>query len=118
MLQSLGFIIHLEKIYTKTYAKIKISRLCPKFQNYYSHLKRTHKKIIKLLETIIKKQYITLRELTQFLEKIVATYAVISGPLRFRAMETLKIPKLKENKLNFDAKIAVNEKSQGEIKWW
>ena len=76
-------------------------------------------KIIKLGEGIINRQYITIRELAQFIGNVVATFeAVLTGPLHFRDMETLKIAKLKKNKGKFDAKVTINEESKTEIKWW
>ena len=76
------------------------------------------KKIIKLGEGIINRQYITIRELAQFIGNVVATFeAVFTGPLHYRDMETLKTAKLKENKRKFDAKITINEESKTEIKW-
>ena len=74
-------------------------------------------KIIKLGEGIMNRQYITVRELVQFIGNVVATFeAVLTGPLHYRDMETLKITKLKENKAKFDAKIKINHESETEIK--
>ena len=76
-------------------------------------------KIIKLGEGIINRQYITIRELVQFIGNVVATFeAALTGPLPYRDMETVGITKLKENKGKFDAKIKINMESETEIKWW
>ena len=72
--------------------------------------------IMKLGEGIINRQYITIRELAQFIGNVVAP--VLTGPIYYRDMETLTIAKLKEYKGKFDAKITINEESKTEIKWW
>ena len=83
-------------------------------------LRETKKeKIIKLGEGIINRQYITIRELAQFIGNVVATFvAVLTGPLHYKDMETLKITKLEKNKGKFDANIKINKESETEIKWW
>ena len=74
-------------------------------------------KNIKLDEGIINRQYIRVRELAQFISNVVATFeAVLTGPLYYTDMKTLKITKLKENKAKFDAKIKINKESETEIK--
>ena len=86
------------KICATTHTKINISRICLEFQNYDSHSDRCEKrKKIKLGEGIINRQYITIRELAQFIGNVVATFdAILTGPLHYRDMETLKIVKLKK----------------------
>ena len=61
-------------------------------------LRETKKeKIIKLGEGIINRQYITIRELAQFIGNVVATFvAVLTGPLHYKDMETLKTTKLRK----------------------
>ena len=44
--------------------------------------------------------------------------AVLTGPLHYKDMETLKITKLEKNKGKFDANIKINKESETEIKWW
>ena len=58
-------------------------------------------KIIELDESIINRQYITIRELAQHIGNVLATFeAALTGPLHYRDMKTSKIIKLKENKKN------------------
>ena len=52
-------------------------------------------------ESIINRQYITIRELAQHIGNVLATFeAALTGPLHYRDMKTSKIIKLKENKKN------------------
>ena len=61
--------------------------------------KAKKEKLIKLGEGIINRYHITIREPAQFIGNVAATFeAVLSGPLHYRDMETLKITKLKKKK--------------------
>ena len=74
-------------------------------------------KKIKLGEGIINRQYITTRKLAQFIGNVVVPFeAVLTGPVHYRDMETLKITKLKENKGKFDAQITINEECKTDRK--
>ena len=118
LLQSLGFTIHPEKSVLKPIQKLKFLGFALNSKTITLTLTETKKeKIIKLGEGIINRQYITIRELAQFIGNVVATFeAVLAGPLHYRDMETLKITKLKESKGKFDAKIKSNKESESEIK--
>ena len=90
---------------------MNIFRICVEFQNYHSHSDRCQKRKNHKIKGkgIINRQYITIRELAQFIGNIVTTFeTVLTGPLHYKDMETLKTPKLKENKEKFDAKITIN----------
>ena len=66
------------------------------------------KEFIKLGEGIINRQHITIRELAQLIVDVVVTCkAVLTGPLYYRDMKTLKIAKLKKNKPKFNAIITI-----------
>ena len=120
LLQSLGFTIHPEKSVLKPTQKLTFLGFVLNSKTMTLTLTDAKKeKIIKLGEGIINRQYITIRELAQFIGNVVATFeAVLTGPLHYRDMETLKIAKLKQYKGKFDAKITINEESKTEIKWW
>ena len=120
LLQSIGFTIHSEKSVLKPTQKLTFLGFVLNSKTMTLTLTDAKKeKIIKLGEGIINRQYITITELVQFIGNVVATFeAVLTGPLHYRDMETLKIAKLKEYKGKFNAKITINEESKTEIKWW
>ena len=120
LLQSLGFTIHPEKSLLKSTQKLKFLGFVLNPKTMTLTLTDAKKeKIIRLDEGIMNRQYITIIELSQFIGNVVATFeAVLTGPLYYRDMETLKIAKLKEYKGKSDAKITINEGSKTEIKWW
>ena len=120
LLKSLGFTIHPEKSVLKPTKKLTFLGFALISKTMTLTLTDAKKeKNIKLGEGIVNRQYITIRELAQFIGNIVATFeAVLTGPLHYRDMETLKIAKLKQHEGKFDAKIKINEESKTEIKWW
>ena len=119
LLLSLGFTIHPEKSVLKPTQKLTYLGFALSSKTMTLNLADAKKeKNIKLGKGIINRQYITIRELAQFIGNVVATFeAILAGPLHYRDMETLKIAKLKEYKGKFDAKITINEESKTEIKW-
>ena len=120
LLQSLGFSIHSEKSVLKPTQKLTFLGVVLNSKTMTLTLADAEKeRIIKFGEGIINRQYITIRELAQFIGNVVATFeAVLTGPLHYRDMETLKIANLKEYKGKFEAKITINEESKTQIKWW
>ena len=120
LLQSLGFSIHPEKSVLKPTQKLTFLGVVLNSKTMTLTLADAEKeRIIKFGEGIINRQYITIRELAQFIGNVVATFeAVLTGPLHYRDMETLKIANLKEYKGKFEAKITINEESKTQIKWW
>ena len=110
LLQSLGFTIDPEKSALKPKQKLTFLGFVLNSKTITLTLTDVKKeKIIKLGKGIINSQYITNRELAQFIGNIVTTFeTVLTGPLHYKDMETLKTPKLKENKGKFDAKITIN----------
>ena len=118
LLQSLGFTIHPENSMLKPTQKLTFLGFALNSKTITLTLTDAKKeKIIQLGEGIINRQYITTRKLAQFIGNVVAPFeAVLTGPLRYRDMETLKITKLKENKGKFDAQITINEECKTDRK--
>ena len=120
LLQSLRFTLHPEKSVLKPTQKLTFLGFVLNSKTMTLTLTDAKKEnIIKSGEGILNRQYITIRELAQFIGNAVATFeAVLTGPLHYRDMKKLKITKLRENKGKLDAKFTFNEESKTEIKWW
>ena len=109
LLPSLGFTIHSEKSVLKLTQKLAFLVFVLNSKTMTLTLTDAKKKeFIKLGEGIINRQHITIRELAQLIVDVVVTCkAVLTGPLYYRDIETLKIAKLKKNKPKFNAKITI-----------
>ena len=117
LLQPLGFTIHPEKSVLKPTQKLTFLGFVLNSKTMTLTLTDVKKEnVIKLGEGIINRQYITIRELAQFIGNFVATFeAVLTGLLHYRDMETLKIAKLKQYKGKFYAKVTINEESKQKL---
>ena len=70
-------------------------------------------------EQLLQSTEITIRELSQVIGKIVASFlGVMHGPLYYRNLERDKTVTLMYNKGNFEAKLGLSEEAKSELHWW
>lgn len=76
-------------------------------------------KLVNACDIILKKNKCLIRELSQLLGNIVATFpAAQYGPLHYRTIEREKIVALKQNNDNYDSVMIVTDECKTEILWW
>ena len=75
-------------------------------------------KIISQCQGILKEKSVSIRKLTQMLDRLSSTaIALFAAPLQYRAIQRRQIVELANTK-KFDSMIVLTEEARKELQWW
>ena len=120
LLQSLGFIINIEKSVLTPSPVMEFLELLVDFRTMMFYL-QSHKvtKTIELCNALLQNRTVSLRELAQLLGFLESTRpAVWLAPLHFRHLQYCLIQQLARNKGSYDGLVCLQLLAKGELQWW
>ena len=119
-LTSCGFIINVEKSAFEPSQQIQFLGFCIDSVTMKITLPTEKKIKIKVTcQEILLEKMVTIRSVAKVIGNLVACFpAVEHGELFYRYLEMAKVRELKNAKGNFDSKMALDQKSIDEVKWW
>ena len=119
LLQSLGFVINLEKSQSQATQRIEFLGFVIDSKEMVFRLPQKRVKQIKNeCKKILQKDQVTVRELARVVGVLATSHlAVLPAPLHYRALQAQKNEGL-HHPLSYGSTVVLNAKSQENLKWW
>ena len=120
LLQSLGFILNIEKSVFQPTQEIQFLGFI--LNSVHMNVKLTKDKIEVLqneIKCLVKKQQVQILQVSRVLGLMVASFPGVEyGPLFYRSLENRKIDALKISKGNFDSYMKLDQENLDDLNWW
>ena len=119
ILQNLGFLINVKKSLLNPSQTLLFLGVEVNSQEMTLSLPMEKKdKIIKQCKSLIEKQFVSVRELTQIIGRLSSSaIAVLPAPLQYRGMQRQQIREL-SSRGSFDTMIKLSIQAKSELRWW
>ena len=120
MSENAGFVVHPEK--SQLEPKTKIEYLGFQLDSRLMNVRLTESKANKIkvaVENILAKKSLSIRQLSQIVGSLVASFPGVKyGQLFYRSCDNFKTKTLKESRGNFEAKISLPTECRSDLQWW